>query len=77
MTAPAYKHPPLKSLSEAQSEKEDPQCDCGTYLDEENWKIRICIDCQERKQRAERRAAVAEFGEDDLYYGTGRGMPRG
>ena len=78
MTTPAYKHPELKSLSEAQSEKEDPQCDCGTYLDEDDWQIGSCKDCQDQAKRKDRKDYESEYGIvewEDMR--AGRGMPKG
>lgn len=81
MTAPAYKHPELRSLSEAQSERDNaPECqNCSEPLDEDDWKIGLCKDCHDEEREEMRRACQREYGggEDDLYYGTGRGMPRG
>ena len=78
MTTPAYKHPELKSLTEAASEIEDPQCGCGTYLDDDDLPVGACKDCVEAANRAARRVEEAEFGIDDpFHYGAGRGYPRG
>lgn len=69
-TAPKYLHPQLKSLSEVQSEVEDPQCRCGAYEDAE---------CDLRDvQRCIRKQLEEEYGVDDpSEYSAGRGMPRG
>ena len=77
MTTPAYKHPELKSLSEAQSEKEDPQCDCGTYLDDDDLPAGACKDCVAVAKRVARKDYEKEYGIvewEDMR--AGRGHPR-
>jgi hypothetical protein len=54
----------------------EPECDgCSEPLDEDDWKIHLCKDCQAETEQAERRAYEREHGyvDADDYYGRGRG----
>lgn len=70
MSAPAYKHPPLKSLSEVQSERDNaPECKHGTNDDAECdlRDVQKCI-------RLEREREYGVVEESDQF--AGRGLPK-
>lgn len=73
---PKLLHTPIKSLTEVQSERDNaPECQrCLESLDEDDWKIGRCKDCQSEDRKAYER----EYGSvSESDYVGGRGMPRG